>query len=66
MAETGEFRSLERKGGNPRARQLHRTSLICCYGGITRELQEFDGVSSAHHPIYYHQNNAENHDFHWY
>jgi hypothetical protein len=43
----------------------------CAAGGrndwvFTRELQEFGGVSSTHHPIYYHQNNAENHDFQWY
>ena len=31
-----------------------------------RELEEFEWSLATHHPIYYHQNNAENHDFQWY
>jgi hypothetical protein len=47
----------------PGARLDQQLMVQLLLGGCTRELQEFDGVSSTQHPIYYHQNNAENHEF---
>ena len=65
LGETGEFRSLKHSkllpGEGPAAGPEVAAGLAIHPGA--------SGVSwslTTHHPVYYHQNNAENHDFQWY
>jgi hypothetical protein len=65
LGETGEFRSFGdwRKSRRPQLQlqcELHQA------GEPPGSFKSLNGVSSTHHPIYYHQNNAENHQFQWY
>ena len=63
LGETGEFRSLKKR---PTRFPPAATSAALDWRTSRELLQEFDGVSSNHTPIYQPQNNADNRDFYGY